>query len=406
MLNKTIILKVYNLLFLSFCIIIPFEENAKAAPNILIIALSFLWIFIIKKQPLIRTVKSKPYILFVSFLIYIALNSLIKGQFNNDLFVLKKFIIPLVAILLAIPIENVKLMKRAFIGSTFIAVIYSLINILFYVYEQEGFIFSLGQMVNELLVSERLYIGLCSVISFVFLIEEFKQSKTKTVKVLTVSIIFIILFFTFLIAARIAIITILFIVVLFIMTQLSNKNKIFATLSLIVFTTLFFSFNQNLTKRFFRADDQYRKTFFDKIAKHEPRFIIWNCSLDIIKNDLNYVFGNGFNTVKDQLVSCYENEIELDHKRDWFVESRFNTHNQFLDLLMSSGIIGLVLFSMMLFYVYKESKKDFYVMALISALLLILLVDNIFHRQIGNYLFTIIFIVTSMKKTDSLKKVN
>jgi len=406
MLNKTIILKVYNILFLSFCVIIPFEENAKAAPNIIMIVLSFLWFFIIKKQPLVRTIQSKPFAFFALFLVYIVINSLFKEQFVNDLFVLKKFIIPLIIILLAIPLENIKLMKRVFVGSTLFAVFYSLINILIYVNEQGGFIFSLGQMVNELLVSERLYIGLCSVISFVFLIEEFRQSKTKTAKALILSMIFVIVFFTFLIAARIAIITILVIMVLYIMTHLSKKNKVFATLALILFTTIFFTYNQNLTKRFFRADDKYRKTFFDKIAKHEPRFIIWNCSLDIIKNDLNYVLGNGFNTVKDQLVVCYKNEIKIDHKRDWFVESRFNSHNQFLDLLMSSGILGLILFLMMLIYTYKESKRDFYAMALMSSVLLILSVDNIFHRQIGNYLFAIIFIVISMEKMDSLKKID
>ena len=70
---------------------------------------------------------------------------------------------------------------------------------------------------------------------------------------------------------------------------------------------------------------------------------------------------------------------------------------------MSSGIVGLLLFSLFSFYIYKHSNQDFYALAIISSLLLILSVENILHRQIGNYLLALIFITTQIKPEKNIK---
>lgn len=382
----------YCIILIVFVSVIPFEEKAKAVPNILLAVLSFLWVLIIKKKDLLETIRTKVFIFFALLLFYIIAKSLVTNQIIEDLFIIKKLALFVAIIVLAIPFKNFKLMRRAFIASTLLAVLISLVNIFGYIYTQEEFKFSLGTLVNEILISERLYIGFSSIISMVFLIEEYNNINNKFQKTMVLLLGALLMFFVFLIAARIAIISIIIILLIYVFTQLNSPKRTATLLFLFGFIGVFFVLNDNLTKRFFRADDVYRKTFYDKVAKHEPRFIIWNCSFDIIKNDLNYVFGNGFGTVKSQLVKCYNVNIDLDHKREWFVKSRFNTHNQYLSLLLGSGIIGLSLFLASLFYLFKESNRNFNSIALISALLLFLSVENIFQRQIGVYLFSLIVI--------------
>jgi len=397
--NKKHIYTIYKVLFLIFCFIIPFEDYATAIPNILIGLLFVLCPFLIKKEQLLSLLKQKSFLLLLILVLYVIVNSFIKNQSNEDFFIISKLIIPCIIFIIALPIKNINKAKQVFVLATVLAVIISLFNILVYVSINTGFKFSSGSFVNELLVSERLYIGLCTVISLVFSIQFFLETKKRIIKNITASISLLLIIFVFLITARIAIISTVLVLLIFILTKLSKKNRLIASFGLIFFVALFFTFNNNLTKRFLRLDDKYRKTYYEKIVKHEPRFIIWNCSMKIINSHHEFFFGNGFRKVKKQLVNCYEEEIELDHKREWYVTSKFNTHNQFLDFFMSSGVVGLILFLLIIYFLFFESLKGFYAMSLICTLFLILLVENILHRQIGNYLFAIIFIAVTKQKS-------
>lgn len=402
MYNKKYIYTVFKILFLIFCFIIPFEDYANAVPNILIGLLLVLCPFVIKKEQFLSLFKQKSFLILIIFLSYIIINSFIKNQLIEDFFIVSKLIIPCILIIIALPIRNINIAKQVFVFATVLAVIISLINILLYVFKNEEFKFYAGSFVNELLISERLYIGLCVVISIIFSIQLFMETNKKRIKNISACIVLLLTAFIFLIAARIAIVSTVLVLFIFILTKFKLKNKLLASFGLILFVTFFFTFNSNLTKRFLRLDDKYRKTYYEKIAKHEPRFIIWNCSFKIIKSNHEFFFGNGFKLVKKQLVDCYEEEIELDHKREWFVKRKFNTHNQFLDFFMSSGVVGLILFLLIIYFLFFESLKGFYAISLISSLILFLLVDNILHRQIGNYLLALIFIaVIKQKSIDS-----
>ena len=384
---------VYNFLFLAFVFTIPFEDYFNAVPNILLGVMVFLCLFLISKKQLIGFLKNKSIIAFVALVFFVYTVSLVRSTMDQDLFFLNKIIILLVVILLAIPVKDKKIIQYTLISSTFIAATYSLYNISMYILANNSFDFMQGEYITEMLVSERLYIGFCAALSIIFSLNIIQETKSKKIKWTLVIVSFILVFFVFLIVARIALLAIIFALFMFIFTKHGLKKRLIYTSIFILFASVFAVSNKNITDRFLHSHDVYRKGLMEKIIKHEPRIIIWGCSYSILYNNHNLFFGNGFAKVKEQLVVCYKNIIEKEAKRNWFVNSRFNTHNQFLDFLLSAGIIGLIIFLTFFYFLFKESKKDFFAITTIGALLLILLIDNIMHRQIGGYLFGLITIL-------------
>ena len=401
--DRAKILKLYNLLFLSFVFVIPFEDYFNAIPNILLAILSFFSLFLITKEQLKTMLKSKTILVLIVLILFTFLLSFINSTGTQDAFFLSKVIIPLVVILLSAPIKNKQNIKYSFIAATLVAVLYSLFNVLTYISLSEEFDFMQGEFITEMLVSERIYIGFCAALSLIFSLDSFVKSNNKNVKILLIATSIIFTTFVFLIVARIALIAVVFILFAFVLSKLNLKKKIVVTAVLVLFISIFVLGNKNITDRFLHSHDVYRKGMVAKIKKHEPRAIIWSCAFDILKKEHHFIFGNGFAKTKEQLVECYEQVIEIDHKRNWFVSSRFNTHNQFLDFLISSGITGLSLFILLLFFLFKETEKDFFAIAVIGSLVLILLVDNILHRQIGGYLFGVLVFLLLENKFKSLK---
>ena len=404
MVKKTQISKLYSFLFLAFCFFIPFEEYAKAIPNILIGVIAILFPFVFNKEEFIKKIRSRSYLTLVVLFVFVLAMSLFTSKVQEDMFFLSKIAIPCIIIFLASPLKNGTTIQKAFIVSTVIAVLISLFNILQYTNLNNHFKFTVGSIVNELLVSERLYIGFCSVISIVFSLNLYFDTNKKSVKIISLIVGVLLISFVFIISARIAIISTLFVLILLFVKKFSFKAKLIGSASLIFLVTFSFLMNRNLLNRFFYLDDNNLESLFEKIAVWEPRVVIWDCSLKIINTNHNFVFGNGYKTVKNQLVECYKEEIDNEGKKNWFLEQKYNTHNQFLDFFISSGIVGFFLFFLSLFYLYKDSSKSFLALALIGALLLILLIENILHRQIGGYLFALIFIVVTMKKQNSLRQ--
>jgi O-antigen ligase len=170
-----------------------------------------------------------------------------------------------------------------------------------------------------------------------------------------------------------------------------KKHKLLAVLSLLFFTFLFFLKNPNLSKRTLHTEYKNNSSFFDKFLTHEPRALIWEYSYSVL-NQNNILFGNGFEGVQRQLLQKYKDIKDL-NKRNWFIQQQFNSHNQYLDILLSQGIIGLVLFLFFLYYTFKESLSSNTNFLLFLTLAIFLLVYNNFHRVLGVFIFAIIFCI-------------
>ena len=393
---------IYTVLFSVLCFSLAFiGDRFYAIPNGINISLVLIFPFLVNKQKFINHIVKKPIVWFAVFLSFILVKSVLLGHFLEDISVIKKLSQVLLLLILSCGIKpkSTKTLKSGVVLGTFIAVIYSLIKIGIIVVQTTTFNFAKGPIINETLPVQRLYLGLLCTISLILVLERFIKNRQK------INLFLAILFtlFVFLIAARIAIISVLIVIIYYVFIMIKAKYKYIVLLLIISTTSMVVILNNNLSKRILHLDDTFRESYVDKIAMHEPRFLIWKYSYEALQST-NFFLGNGFNRTEEKLVSSYKKIPQL-KKRAWFINKRFNTHNQYIDIALSQGFVGLSLFLIFLFQLFVIAKKSHSDFLLLLSALIYMLVYNNFHRVIGVYIFSLIFIFILEKSNyQKLKK--
>ncbi|MDB4212664.1 O-antigen ligase family protein [Flavobacteriaceae bacterium] len=391
--------KIYTSLFFIICFSLSFiGDKFYAIPNGANIALALMFPFVINWSQLVKRLNKKPVIWFAIFVFFIFFKSVFMSYFIEDISQIKKLFQVLLLLILSFGLKekSVGYLKLGILLGTLTACVYSLIKICIIVFQTGVFNFTKGPLINETLPVQRLYLGLLCTFSLIFVLERLLKNRKKYNFFLAVFFIF----FTFLIAGRIAVISVLFIIIYYVFTFLKSYMRYIAVLSIFVLISITAFTNNNLSKRLFHSEDNFRTTYFEKIEMHEPRFLIWKYSFEILK-ETNLITGNGYSKTTEKLVNEYKN-ISQEKKRNWFIDKEFNTHNQYLDILISQGVLAALIFIVFLVQVFKVAKKSHTNILLLTSMLIYMTVYNNFHRLIGVYLFSLILIVILSK--DNSKK--
>ena len=77
----------------------------------------------------------------------------------------------------------------------------------------------------------------------------------------------------------------------------------------------------------------------------------------------------------------------------------------YLDFAISFGITGLFIFLFFINSIISNTLKNVYSLNLVTSLFLILLIENLFHRQLGSFLFSLIIILAIFLETLKMKKI-
>ena len=391
--------KIYSSLFFIICFSLAFiGDKFYAIPNGANIALVLLFPFIINWSQLLNLLNKKLVIWFSAFVFFIFLKSVFLNNFIEDISQIKKLFQVLLLVILSFGLKekNLSYLKSGIILGTFTACTYSLIKICIIVFQTGVFNFTKGPLINETLPVQRLYLGLLCTFSLIFVFERLLKNQKKHNLFLAVFFVF----FVFLIAGRIAIVSVLFIIIYYVFTFLKSYMRYVAVLLILLFSSVVMLTNNNLSKRIFHSDDNFRTSYFEKIEMHEPRFLIWKYSFEILKQT-NLITGNGYSKTTEKLVNKYNN-IPQQKKKNWFINKEFNTHNQYLDILISQGILAGLLFLIFLSQAFKLAKESHTKLLLLISMLIYMTVYNNFHRLIGVYLFALILIV--ILSNDNAKK--
>jgi len=171
--------------------------------------------------------------------------------------------------------------------------------------------------------------------------------------------------------------------------KVNLKTKVIVLISI---TTLFFTtivLNPNIAKRFFVQNNI--ESTITKFKESEPRIIIWNCAYQITQQeDFSILTGtNSYTNIKNSMVSCYETSIEDYSRNQWFLSRKYNTHNQYLDFYLIGGVLALFSLLVFFFIFFIKNKNNFYAIAIITSFFVMMIVENVFHRQFGCLIFTI-----------------
>ena len=391
--------KIYSSLFFIICFSLAFiGDKFYAIPNGANIALVLLFPFIINWSQLLNLLNKKLVIWFSAFVFFIFLKSVFLNNFIEDISQIKKLFQVLLLVILSFGLKekNLSYLKSGIILGTFTACTYSLIKICIIVFQTGVFNFTKGPLINETLPVQRLYLGLLCTFSLIFVFERLLKNRKK----LNLFLALFFVFFVFLIAGRIAVVSVLFIIIYYVFTFLKSYMRYVAVLLILLLTSVVVLTNNNLSQRIFHSDDNFRTSYFEKIEMHEPRFLIWKYSFEILKQT-NLITGNGYSKTTEKLVNKYNN-IPQQKKKNWFINKEFNTHNQYLDILISQGILAGLLFLIFLSQAFKLAKESHTKLLLLISMLIYMTVYNNFHRLIGVYLFALILIV--ILSNDNAKK--
>ena len=385
--------------------VVPFDEYFRAIPNILLLLLGASFPFVIEKSDF-QKLKSRPTILFISFVALLFLHDLIFNMWDENFGILKKILLSTIILVLYLPINNFKKFDKAIIFSALIAMSFSLYNIGGLIVKTGVFEFGNTRNPLDTLLIDRLYIGLLCIISILVCYRGITNSKKRKNRYFYGFIIGLNTIFIFLIVSRIAIITFLLIVFLRLFYEKIKPWKIAATFlgAMVIFATAY-SINDNIEKRFlFTTPNNGDQSLIDKIMLWEPRTKIWDCAYVIASSHSSLFEGLGFEGTNKSLLKCYEWNIENVGRKEWFLHQKYNTHNQFLDFYLSTGIFSAILFLAFFILLFFKGRGNFFRTALLVSIFLFAFIENFFHRQVGAYLFGFILILLLLNFDNLPKK--
>jgi O-antigen ligase len=321
----------------------------------------------------------------------VILFSLFNQSFFNDFSETRKIAQTLLLLIVFSQVKNKNILILSFIAGTFISTFITDINIINYYLNSFEFLISKGA-VEDLFITQRLYLGFFIVVSSLLLLERLIKTLNKKTKYIYLLFLVFFLISLFLIASRSAIAIAFFTLATSIIYHIKNKYRI----GLLLVTTIVFLVvilnNKTLSKRFLYSDDSTRNSFIEKIKTHEPRYDIWKFSTQIFNEYKPYFFGIGTYKTQQMLIKKYK-LMPIEKRKNWFIERNFNTHNQYLDIIISYGFVGLILFLILLKEIVSLVYKNIYSVNLIISLILFLMIENIFHRQLGSFIFALTIVL-------------
>lgn len=161
------------------------------------------------------------------------------------------------------------------------------------------------------------------------------------------------------------------------------KRKRIALIGIILFIIILLP----LILKNWRVDSLYN-SLFNKQVNHESRegdrLIIWRSAISIARQNL--LFGVGIGDVRTELSRHYEKIGEEN-----LAKEKFNAHNQFLEVLVENGIIGLIIFIALfigMVFIAISDKNILYGMFILM-IFMFFLFETVLYRLAGVSFFSL-----------------
>lgn len=227
------------------------------------------------------------------------------------------------------------------------------------------------------------YLGL------LFIMSNFFVFRIKLKKGLKLAILFFNICGIFFISSKV--ITVLFLIqgLLFFFLIPQKKIKIlilfFGIFLLIIVSFLYknnykdFHFLQRFTvELMWDLDPANVNTSINGRIKNDSRLARWEVIVEKAEESILFGYGSGSEM-------AILDEVYLKNNLLNSLSERYNTHNQYLFLIIENGIFGLMIFIYMLYLLIKEAfkKQDYVVLFYVFSVFLICFFENYFNRTMG-----------------------
>ena len=404
---RILLTAIYPYVFVLLYLIIPFDEYVRALPNILMAFLVLSFPFVVSRNDF-KKLLIKPTIILILFFVFLLVNSLFQGNFYQDIAIINKMMIPIGLVFLYLPIANFNKLKKAIVFSAFTAIVFTLIQFVILVNQNAEISLLFFQETVDALLIDRVYVGLLCVLSIVISYQSLTK-KYHPDNVYYLTNILINVLYLFLIMSKTAIIILVALTLLRQFYGPKRKLRLIITSGMLLMIITFGYFKlQEPIKKIINSNKNISEISYNE--SYMPigyRAIIWDCAALISNENTNKLFGIGFRETTHQLVSCYDTKITDTTIKETFVSKKFNSHNQYADFYISSGLVSLLLFLGILLFLQIKFYQNFFPTALIVTIVLFGMVENYFHRQVGAYYFGFILVmllINNTNKSNSVKK--
>jgi hypothetical protein len=232
------------------------------------------------------------------------------------------------------------------------------------------------------------FVSMWLLFSVLFLVHYLSKKKsTLRQTVMFGLMIFIFIATTILLSVKITVVAFFFSLLVLIYRIIRNKFVVIVAFGAL--TTIFIISIYTISFLRARFIDEFR------IAELKPpvglrtnsiniRVGIYQCTYETFKK--NWFIGTGVGDSQYELNKCYES-----FDTDVYKERVYDTHNNYMDIGVSTGIIGLFSFVYMLFFHLKESirQKNTLFIVFLVFIMICMLPENILSRNHGVVFYTI-----------------
>ncbi|WP_405208880.1 O-antigen ligase family protein [Aquimarina sp. LLG6339-5] len=232
---------------------------------------------------------------------------------------------------------------------------------------------------SEVLDLHPTYLSIFISTAFIFILSQSFLIKKDKFKVLHFIILAFLIVMNFMTASKAGIGSFFVCVSIFLIVRLRFsiiKNIILIFFLLSTFLGLIY-FNNVLNTRFKKVFSSVENIISGSEKFNDPvtiRYGLWNLSFKVVKK--NIIFGTGTGSVKKLLnQECIEYYFFSDCEK----LRKMNAHNQFLEILISNGLVGLILLLLIFFFFFKTSIKS---SQLLFFLFLFLIFINMFFESL------------------------
>jgi O-antigen ligase len=230
------------------------------------------------------------------------------------------------------------------------------------------------------------YLGILFIFSSILLLKDilFSEKKVSFLNGLRLIAICLLIFSVIAFAARLALFSFMLVSLFFIFKTIKTNaiRIVFISAFILLLFTVFMV--PSSKKRI----DEIKNTKLILPNKNQNssevnfRYGIYHCAGTIIKE--NWIMGVGPGNVQKKLNECYSNYTYKNY--DDFSHTIYNSHNQYLDIVLKYGIFGLIVF--LIFLLWGINNKNLIYHVFLFIILIGLVTENLFDRQIGVVFFT------------------
>jgi O-antigen ligase len=226
-----------------------------------------------------------------------------------------------------------------------------------------------------------------SIITFLYLILSRQIINQKWIYIIASVILFAGLLQLSSRAAFIAFLVVINLVFPFLLFKGRSGIRFFLISSVISAAVLFLIYNVDSFKTRYVSELKTDLTDEVKIIENtEPRVARWEAIMELVKHSPIIGYGNGSETnlLKEKY---FEKGLYISFLNE------FNTHNEYLSILLKTGIIGLLLFLFILYFGYAAAiqRRDLLLLSFMIIITIVSLSENILDLNKGIFFYGFFF---------------